>query len=151
MPFKSYVNPVKKPGILQQFICHLAALLALGLGIQGCNSTNGAGSESETQAVRIVHPVGGQAFKVNDTVQIIVESDYTRFGGGVSVDYSPDTSKTWYLIQSFGRKPGVYRDTLRWVAQETGDVANGATILLRAYDYEKDFVMTLTEGIRFSD
>lgn len=154
IPIKAYVNLVKKTDmnhLLKPFICFLTVFLTLTLGLLGCNSTDDSGMASETQAVRIVHPVGGQAFKVNDTVQIIVESDYTRFGGGVSVDYSPDTSKTWYLIQSFGRKPGVYRDTLQWLAQETGDVANGATILLRAYDYEKDFVMTLTEGIRFSD
>jgi hypothetical protein len=142
---------VEKPGILKRFDCHLPALLALGLGLQGCNSTDEAESASETQAVRIVHPVAGQAFKVSDTVEIIVESDFTRFGGGVSVAYSPDTSKTWYLIESVSRKQGVARDTLRWIAQESGDVANGSSILLRVYDYEKDFIMTLTEGIRFSD
>ena len=132
-----------------RFFCKMAVFRrALGLGILGCDSPTIREEPPTSQVVRIVSPVGGQVLKVYDTVQIIVESDYAKFGGGVSVDYSPDSSKNWYLIESFSRKPGVARDTLRWFAQGTGDVADGSVILLRAYDYEEDFVMT-TEGIRF--
>lgn len=134
------------------FLGNLAAVFGvLGLGLLGCDSGGTSGNPPQDQAVRIVTPTDGQAFKVYDTVQIVVESDYSKFGGGVSVDYSPDSAKHWYLIHSFSRKPGVARDTLRWVAQESGDVADGSVVLLRAYDYEEDFVMTLEEGIRFSD
>lgn len=123
----------------------------LGWGLIGCDSSDNPVDDPASQVVRIVSPIAGQSFKVYDTVQIIVESDYSKFGGGVSVVYSPDSSKNWHLIHSFSRKPGVARDTVLWNAQESGDVADGSVILLRAYDYDKDFIMTLTEGIRFSD
>lgn len=123
----------------------------LGAGFLGCDSTDDAGNDSGNPVVRIVTPVAGQAFKVYDTVQIIVESDYAKFGGGVSVDYSPDSAKNWYLIHSFSRKPGLARDTVNWFAQGTGDVAAGSVILLRTYDYDRDFMMTTPEGIRFTE
>ena len=127
------------------------ALLAAILGgwLLGCDSTDGAEDGAEARVVRIISPTAGQVLKVDDTVRIIVESDYSKFGGGVSVDYSPDSSKTWYLIESFNRKDGVARDTLKWFARETGDVAAGSSILLKAYDYEDDFSMTT--GILFSN
>jgi len=132
------------------FYCKMVFLGALAMWTPGCDSAGEDGNGAE-KVVRIVSPAGGRSFKVYDTVQIVVESDYSKFGGGVSVDYSPDSSRHWYLIQSFSRKPGIARDTLNWFAQGTGDVAAGSVVLLRAYDYEEDFVMTMTEGIRFTD
>lgn len=122
----------------------------LGGWLIGCDSTDGGKTTPEAQVVRIISPIAGQSLKVDDTVHIIVESDYSKFGGGVSVDYSPDSSKTWYLIESFSRKDGLARDTLRWFAKETGDVAAGSSILLKAYDYDEDFSMT-TGSIQFSN
>ncbi len=143
-------------GMRCRIFCEMAifgtlALTILGWGLLGCDSSENSGEDPASQVVRIVSPIAGQSFKVYDTVQIVVESDYSKFGGGVSVVYSPDSSKHWYLIHSFSRKPGLARDTIRWNAQESGDVADGSVILLQAYDYDRDFIMTLAEGIRFSD
>ena len=88
---------------------------------------------------------------MDDTVKFISESDYTRFGGGLSYSLSEDSGKSWTLIGSVARlKNGAKElDTLKWVPKDFGIPPGPIQLMVREYDrvHKATIEVTLTGAL----
>lgn len=111
----------------------LAVLLAFAGS--GCNDETGPAAPSG-EAIAILNPEPGASVNMEDTLRIISESDYTRFGGSLSFSFSQDSGKSWILIESLARvKSGAkVLDTLPWVPKDFGIAPGPILLMVREYD-----------------
>ncbi len=121
---------------------HLVSSLIpfLPLFLVHCNSTEApsVAAPIDSAAFKFIQPTAGKTYTLTDTVQIITESDFTKFASGVNLKYSMDSAKTWIRIYDLIRKTGIARDTVNWVpAQDAPDLTPGSAVLIRATDYNR--------------
>lgn len=120
----------------------LGMAVLLALAGSGCNDGTAPATPSG-EAIAILNPKPGASINMEDTLRIVSESDYTRFGGSLSFAFSDDSGKSWILIESLPRvKSGAkVLDTLPWVPADFG-IAPGP-ILLMVQEYDKDHKATI--------
>ncbi|HKP94634.1 MAG TPA: hypothetical protein VJ385_02650 [Fibrobacteria bacterium] len=113
----------------------LAAMLILA--VTKCTSEPEPSSPAAGAAITLVTPKGGETFGLDDTLKIISESDYTRFGANLTFAFSEDSGKSWILIESLERKKNgtKERDTVKWVPLDFA-IAPGP-VLVRVREYDK--------------
>ena len=124
---------------------HLVSSLIpfLPLFMAHCNSTEAPPvvapvTPIDTAVFKFIQPTAGKTYKLTDTVQIITESDFSKFASGVNLKYSMDSAKTWIRIYDLIRKSGIARDTVNWVpAEDAPDLTPGSTVIIRATDYNR--------------
>ena len=92
----------------------------------------------DTAYIKILEPKTGANLKVNETIKIITESDYDKFGQNLTFDATPDSGKTWdAFIISLELKSGMnVLDTVEWKPVD-GGFAAGQTTQLRVWEYGK--------------
>jgi hypothetical protein len=118
----------------------IAALLSSLLVLGACTSPE----EKQAQpagAIRILQPAAGSVFGIADTIDIIVESDFSRFSSGITLEYTLDSAKTWEFIRSLSRKEGLVQDTLPWAPglDFPDALGDGRGVMVRVFDYDREF------------
>jgi hypothetical protein len=116
----------------------------------GCNNETGPATSSR-EAIAILNPKPGASVNMEDTLRIVSESDYTRFGGSLTFSVSEDSGKYWILIESLTRvKSGVkVLDTLPWVPKDFGIAPGPVLLMVREYDkvHKATVEVTLTGSL----
>ena len=120
---------------MRRFRMLAAGLALLAFAVSGCNNETGPATSSG-EAIAILNPKAGASINMEDTVSFVSESDYTRFGGGLSFFLSEDSGKIWILIGSVARlKSGAKeQDTLPWVPKDFGIAPGPILLMVREYD-----------------
>lgn len=128
----------------------LSLLAFLVFAVSGCDGETGPATSSG-EAIAILNPEPGTSVNMEDTLRIVSESDYTRFGGGLSFSLSEDSGKTWILIGSVARlKSGAKElDTLPWVPKDFGIAPGPILLMVREYDkvHKATVAVTLTGSL----
>jgi hypothetical protein len=118
----------------------MAAISVLCLSY--CSTSDSDEKAEEPKVIALLEPAAGKTFKLDDSITFVIECDYSKFGGAISISYSPDSAKTWSLIKTFARKSDKARETLVWhPADEAADVFQvGQGLMFKVVDYNKIYI-----------